>query len=50
MPTIRQYPQGFPGVTVFQINKCTGGTQIIRTDIESTKPFLNQYALDISGV
>ena len=26
------------------------GTQIIRPDLESPKPFLNQYALDISGV
>jgi hypothetical protein len=35
---------------VFKLNKCTGGTQILRTAIKTPKPFLNQYALDISGV
>jgi hypothetical protein len=50
MPLINQYWKGFPAVSVFQLNKCLGGTQIIRDAIESPKPFLNQYALDISGV
>jgi len=47
---IVQYWQGFPAVYIFQLNKRRSGTQILRAVTESPKPFLNQYALDISGV
>jgi hypothetical protein len=50
MPWISQYWQGFPAVSVFQLNKCTDRTQTLPANIKSPKPFLNQYALDISGV
>ena len=50
MPSINQCCQGFPAVITFKINKFSSRTQITHVTIESPKPFLNQYALDINGV